>query len=105
MTVVIGVATGFVFGGAVSGAIVIAVLRTRLCPDSADHEFRDDEREQVASEFAVHATSVRRELGRYADALANGDVNLRQQLRQIETGVGSAGHSARPPCEGPQNGT
>lgn len=89
ITVAISVAAGFIAGGAISSAIVLAVLRSQLCPDPADHELRDDEREQVASEFAVHATSVRRELGRYADALADGDVNLRQRLRQIEAGVSS----------------
>lgn len=89
ITVAISVAAGIVAGGAVSGVVVHAGLRSRLCPDPVDHELRDDEREQVASEFAVHATSVRRELGRYADALADGDANLRQRLRQIEAGVSS----------------
>ena len=89
ITVAFSLAAGFVAGGVVSGAIVAAILRSRLCPDPADHELRDDEREQIASEFIVHATSVRRELGRYADVLADGDVNLRQRLRQIEAGVSS----------------
>lgn len=89
ITVAISAVTGFVAGGVMSGAVVVAVLRPRLCPDPADHELRDDDREQIASEFTVHATSVRRELGRYADALADGDINLRQRLRQIEAGVSS----------------
>ena len=89
ITVAISVTAGFIVGGAMSGAIVVAVRRSQLCPDPPDHDFRDDEREQVASEFAVPASSVRRELGGYADALADGDVNLRQRLRQIEAGVSS----------------
>jgi hypothetical protein len=89
MALALSIAAAFASGSVVSGVLVAALMRSRLCPNPDDHHLRDDEREQVASEFAIHATSVRRELGRYADALADGDTDLRKRLRQIEAGVSS----------------
>ncbi|OBK19139.1 hypothetical protein [Mycobacterium sp. 1245852.3] len=89
MSPALAVAAAFASGSVISGVLVVALTRSRLCPNPEDHDLRDDEREEVASEFAAHATSVRRELGRYADALADGDTDLRKRLRQIEAGVAS----------------
>lgn len=89
MALALSAAAAFASGLAVSGVLVVTLTRSRLCPNPEDHDLRDDVREQVASEFAAHVTSVRRELGQYADALADGDTNLRKRLRQIEAAVAS----------------
>ena len=80
-------ASGFV-SGAMSTAIILRLRIRRLtCPDPEAHELTAADHKVISDEFAVHATAVRRELSRYADALADGDGLLREQLRRFEAEV------------------
>lgn len=44
------------------------------------------DRERVAQDFAVHVSAVDRKVSEFADALAAGDVALRNRLRRFERG-------------------
>ncbi len=86
---VIGTTVGFALGAAAVTVLLRLRLRVRppACPDPEVHELSPADREAVSAEFEAHTASVRRELSRYADELAHGDVRLREQLRQFEAGV------------------
>lgn len=87
MATAIGTVTGFVLGTVTAGAGFLLSTRRLVCPDPDAHELSTADRESVSAEFATHAASVRRELSRYADVLADGDGQLREQLRKFEAGV------------------
>lgn len=84
---VIGSAAGFVLGVALTFVVLRLRDRPIACPEPEAHELSSADREAVSAGFAAHTASVRRELSRYADELADGDDRLREQLRQFEAGV------------------
>lgn len=74
----------FVIGVATGGAGVL--LRTGKKANAVqlvDH-LTDTDRDQVARDFAVHVHSTQRKVSEYADALADGDDDLRNRLRHFE---------------------
>lgn len=85
--------SSFVLGGAI-GFLAASVLAAgswfgfgkRLCPDRSAHELTDQDRDDLAVEFAVHTSAARQSVSDYADRLADGDPALRERLRQFETG-------------------
>jgi hypothetical protein len=89
MAILLSVTAGFVVGATVSGLLAALWTRRHVCPDREAHRLSHADREDISAEFAAHATSVRRELSRYADALSEGDCLLREQLRRVEAGMRS----------------
>ena len=89
MGIVISATAGFLVGSTLCGALLLLRTRRHVCPDPTVHELNHADREEISAEFAAHASSVRRELSRYADALADGDIRLRERLRQVEAGLRS----------------
>lgn len=87
MAAIVGTAIGLLVGAVVSGVVVRRRLRHAVSQPSGAHELSSIDREQLSAEFATHASSVRRELSRYADALADGDGDLRDRLRRFEAGA------------------
>lgn len=51
---------------------------------------RDFEHDELQRDFAVHVSAVRRKVSDLADALADGDAQLRDCLRLFERGGGRA---------------
>lgn len=82
----LGVIVGLTIGSGTTAAIYLVAFRNRRCPDPEAHELSEADREQIAAEFAQHASSARRAVGEYADLLAGGDRVLRKQLRLFEAG-------------------
>jgi hypothetical protein len=89
-TVSVAVPPAVSFGSAV-GVLVGMWWQRRHSPvtGSTAVELPEDglsaaDREAIAAEFAVHATAVAAQVSQYADALADGDVLLRERLRQVE---------------------
>lgn len=74
------------------GAAVSHWLTRRACrkhagvPLADDQDLTDQDREQLAAEFADHVSAVRRQVGAFADDLAGSDVLLRERLRMFEAG-------------------
>lgn len=87
IAITIAAVVGFILGAVTTGAAFLVRIRHVACPEPEAHELSPADRETVSAEFATHAASVRRELNRYADALADGDGPLREQLRKFEAGV------------------
>lgn len=87
MATIIGVAAGLVLGVAFTAVAFRLRNRSAALPESEAHELSFADRAAVSTEFAAHALSVRRELSRYADELADGDNRLREQLRRFEAVV------------------
>lgn len=84
---------GAVLGVLAGGGLVAVVMRCGREPqasvidlDMAEETLQEIDREAVAADFAVHASAVRRQVSEYADALAGGDVALRERLRRFEGG-------------------
>ena len=84
---------GAVLGVLAGGGIVAGVMRRGQEPrtsvidlEMAEETLQEIDREAVAADFAVHASAVRRQVSEYADALAGGDVALRERLRRFEGG-------------------
>ena len=79
--------------GVLAGGGLVAAMRRGQEPRASVVDLELDEetlqeidREAVAADFAVHASAVRRQVSEYADALAGGDVALRERLRRFEGG-------------------
>lgn len=72
--------------GAIGAAATYMVLRERLCTDIDAHELNDDDRSEIAGQFKEHARAVREQVSSFADTLAGGDAQLREQLRLFESG-------------------
>lgn len=87
MATIAGAAAMLVLGVAFTAVAFRPRNRSDALPESEAHELSSADREAVSAEFAAHTVSVRRELSRYADELADGDDRLRAQLRQFEAGV------------------
>jgi hypothetical protein len=87
MSTIVGAAAGLVLGVAFTAVAFRLCNRSDALPESEALELSFADRESVSAEFAAHTVSVRRELGRYADELADGDDRLREQLRQFEVRV------------------
>lgn len=77
---------GIAGGGLASAALTVVATRGRRCVEPSVHELTDEDREAVATEFAVHASAVHRGVSEYADVLAGGDPDLRERLRRFEGG-------------------
>lgn len=84
---IIDAAIGFVLGATVVAVIMRHRKGRGACPDPNEHELTSTDHDAISEEFATHAEAVRRELSRYADALADGDDHLREMLRRVEAGV------------------
>lgn len=83
---VVSCATALVLGGAAGAAAMRQVLRHRLCPDVGAHELNDDDCAEITKHFRQHARAVREQVSSFADALAEGDQQLRERLRLFESG-------------------
>lgn len=89
MGMVFSAAAGFLIGATLFGVLVTLRIHRHVCPDPEAHGLNHADRDEISAEFAAHAMSVRRELSRYADELADGDAQLRDRLRQVEAGARS----------------
>ena len=89
MSIVISGTTGILIGIVVGGVLAMGWVQRHACPDPDAHSLTQEDRDEISAEFVAHAVSVRRELSRYADALADGDTQLRERLRQVEAGAHS----------------
>lgn len=67
--------------GAVFGVFVALSWQRRA---EEVEELTLDDREQLEAGFAEHASAVAAQVSEYADALADGDVLLRERLRRVE---------------------
>lgn len=56
-------------------------------PEAGEEVLAEADRQRIAGEFETHTAAVRQQVSEYADALADGDVDLRERLRRIEAGV------------------
>lgn len=52
----------------------------------ADPLLTEEDRAIITDEFATHTSAVWSQVRKFADALADGDVQLREQLRRFEGG-------------------
>ncbi len=82
----LGLSLGLLVGGAVGATGMRWHLRERLCPDRDAHELSEDDRSQIAEQFKEHARAAQEQVSTFADALADGDVQLRERLRLFEAG-------------------
>lgn len=85
--VVLGTAVGFMVGVALTAVLCRMHTRPTIYVDNEVHRLSPTDRKAVSAELGAHTASVRRELSRYADELADGDDRLREQLRRFEAGV------------------
>ena len=83
---VLTIAVGFVAGAGISGGLVYAWMRRRREDIRVIDSLTDADRDEVARDFAVHVHSVQRKVSEFADALADGDEDLRDRLRHFERG-------------------
>lgn len=70
-------------GAAEAADLVIRRLRQRR---EAEPLLTEQDRADIAAEFATHTTAVWSQVRTFADALADGDGELRDQLRRFEGG-------------------
>lgn len=70
-------------GAAGAADLVVGRLRDR---QEADSPLTEQDRADIAAEFAGHTTAVWSQVRQYAHALADGDVDLRERLRRFEGG-------------------
>lgn len=77
----LGAAAGAPTGAAIAVLVTVAVLRHRA---AATTPLTEQDREVVAHEFKTHAEAMQQQVSEYADALAGGDLVLRERLRQFE---------------------
>lgn len=71
-------------GTAEAADLVVRRLRSRRLADGVALSERD--RADIAAEFATHTTAVWSQVRTFADALADGDQELRDRLRRFEGG-------------------
>ena len=76
---------GFMTGVGVAEAADLVVHRLRDRQE-ADPALTEQDRADIADEFAGHTTAVWSQVRQYADALADGDADLRERLRRFEGG-------------------
>lgn len=79
-------ATALVMGGVAGAAVAHQTLRARLCPEVDAHELGDADRAEITEHFRQHTRAVRDQVSSFADALADGDQQLRERLRLFESG-------------------
>jgi hypothetical protein len=87
--VIVTVLTGIsclVTGAGIAGTTVYRHMRKRICPEQRDYELTKADRSGIADEFAVHVSAVQQKVSEFADALADGDLQLRDRLRFFENG-------------------
>lgn len=77
---------GVVVGAALSCAVAVARLRQQRSVDLDRDSLSPEDRDALEAAFAAHASAVREQVSEYADALASGDVDLRERLRRFERG-------------------
>lgn len=70
-------------GAAAAADLVVRRLRDR---QEADPSLTEQDRADIAAEFAGHTSAVWSQVRQYADALADGDADLRECLRRFEGG-------------------
>ena len=70
-------------GAAEAADLVVRRLRDRR---EVDPPLTEQDRADIAAEFAGHTTAVWSQVRQYADALADGDADLRERLRRFEGG-------------------
>lgn len=70
-------------GAAEAADLVVRRLRHR---QEADPPLTEQDRADIALEFAGHTSAVWSQVRQYADALADGDSDLRERLRRFEGG-------------------
>lgn len=75
----------FMAGVGAAEAADLVVRRPRDRQD-ADPPLTEQDRADIAAEFAGHTTAVWSQVRQYADALADGDADLRARLRRFEGG-------------------
>lgn len=62
------------------------VRRFRDRRHEEDPRLTEQDHADIAAEFAIHTTAVWSQVRGFADALADGDAELREQLRRFEGG-------------------
>lgn len=77
----IGAAAGAPAGVALTALAAAALWRYQR---STVEQLTDQDREVVAEEFRTHAEAMQRQVSEYGDALAAGDLVLRERLRRFE---------------------
>ena len=77
-----------VSAGAASAALVGVLVRRRQA-DTDEIVLSPEDHAAIAVGFQTHAEAMRRQVSEYADALAGGDLVLREQLRRVERGTNS----------------
>lgn len=70
-------------GAAEAAEQVVRHLRDR---HETDPRLTERDRADIAAEFAGHTSAVWSQVRQYADALADGDADLRERLRRFEGG-------------------
>ena len=74
----------FAIGVAVGGAGVYLRTGNEVDAVQVADSLTDADRDQVARDFAVHVHAAQRKVSEFADALADGDDDLRDRLRHFE---------------------
>lgn len=68
-------------GAAEATDLLVRRLRDRK---EADPRLTEQDRADIAAEFATHTSAVWSQVREFADALADGDAELRERLRRFE---------------------
>jgi hypothetical protein len=76
---------GVMAGASISEASRIVVRHVRDRHETPP-TLTEEDRAILTDEFATHTTAVWSQVRQFADALADGDVTLREQLRRFEGG-------------------
>lgn len=76
----------FMTGVGAAEAADLVVRRLRARRQEAGMALSEQDRADIAAEFATHTAAVWSQVRTFADALADGDVALRERLRRFEGG-------------------
>lgn len=76
----------FIVGVAVGGAWVFRQTRKKVNSVEVIDDLTYADHNQVTRDFAAHVHSAQLKVSEYADALADGDDDLRHRLRHFEKG-------------------
>jgi len=81
--------TGFLAGAPTAAAATLCIgwlVNRNSKQQEGSADLTDEDRAAIADDFVVHTKAVTQQVSTYADLLADGDVLLRERLRQFEKG-------------------
>ena len=75
-------------GASVAGTTVYLQMRKKNGFEQSVDGLTEADRGEIASDCGLHVAAVQLKVSEFADVLADGDVQLRERLRQFEKGGG-----------------